>query len=53
MQKCVENGDTEAAHSEADDLLVAALLTLAEKSGDLEIVRQIVDAYESVDKWYA
>ena len=42
LKQCELNGDTEAAHSDADDLLIKYI-------NDVDIQ----DAYEQVDKWYA
>jgi len=42
--------DVEAAHSEADALLMDALLLTGVEP---EKVRQIIDTYQDVEKWYA
>lgn len=45
MQLCVDNDDTEDAHSDADNLLCELL----EKLG----YAQLVEKYREVAKWYA
>jgi hypothetical protein len=45
LRKLNELGDTEAGHALADDLLVEILIKLG--------YQDIVDEYESIDKWYA
>lgn len=45
MKKCVNNGDTECGHIEADDILCDVLTQLGYK--------ELVDLYEKVKKWYA
>lgn len=45
MKKCVNNGDTEVAHLDADDILCDVLTQLGYK--------ELVDLYEKVKKWYA
>ncbi len=57
MQQLAKLGDTETAHSMADDLLLVALRHLgmvsesdAPSSDDIEA---FIAVYESIDKWYA
>lgn len=45
MKECVNNGDTEVAHIDADDILCDVLTQLGYK--------ELVDLYEKVKKWYA
>ena len=45
MKECVNNGDTEVAHLDADDILCDVLTQLGYK--------ELVDIYEKVKKWYA
>lgn len=45
MKECVNNGDTEVAHLDADDILCDVLTQLGYK--------ELVDLYEKVKKWYA
>lgn len=45
MKKCVNNGDTECGHIEADYILCDVLTQLGYK--------ELVDLYEKVKKWYA
>jgi len=45
MEECVDNGDTEAAHSDADDILCRLLHHLG--------YDEILDLYDEVNKWYA
>lgn len=45
MKGCVENGDTEAAHGDADDLLCEFLRKLG--------YNELVEKYLEVNKWYA
>lgn len=45
MRSAVRSGDTEAAHAEADRILVTLLRQLGYK--------ELCDLYEQVDKWYA
>ena len=45
MKKCVNNGDTEVAHLDADNILCDVLTQLGYK--------ELVDLYEKVKKWYA
>jgi hypothetical protein len=45
LQAEVENGDTECAHGNADDILCELL----EKLG----YNEVVDKYNEVSKWYA
>jgi hypothetical protein len=49
MVELQHDGDTEAAHSDADDLLVEALEVLAGK----EYIEPLIEAYNKVDKWYS
>lgn len=42
LKACAENGDTESAHCDADDLLIGFIND-----------PKITEAYESVPKWYA
>lgn len=42
---CQKNGDTEMAHSQADDLLCEFLAALG--------YADVVAEYEKVDKWFA
>ena len=54
MRLQVANGDTEAAHSLADDLLVELLETLPKVTGgDESLVERVIAAYRLVRKWYA
>ncbi len=45
MKECVNSGDTEVAHLDADDILCDVLTQLGYK--------ELVDLYEKVNKWYA
>ena len=45
MKKCVNSGDTEVAHLDADNILCDVLTQLGYK--------ELVDLYEKVKKWYA
>ena len=45
MKECVNNGDTEVAHLDADNILCDVLTQLGYK--------ELVDLYEKVKKWYA
>ena len=45
LAECAKGGDTEMAHSNADDVLCKLLIALG--------YQDIVDAWEEVDKWYA
>jgi hypothetical protein len=45
MQRCIDNGDTEAAHIDADDLLVEFLNKLG--------YTQLTNKFSEVSKWYA
>ena len=45
MEDCIDNGDTECAHGNADDLLCEFLLLLG--------YRELVEKYRQVRKWYA
>ena len=45
MKECVNNGDTEVAHINADAVLCDVLTQLGYK--------ELVDLYEKVKKWYA
>lgn len=45
MKECVNNGDIEVAHLDADDILCDVLTQLGYK--------ELVDLYKKVDKWYA
>lgn len=45
MKECVNNGDTEVAHIDADNILCDVLTQLGYK--------ELVDLYEKVKKWYA
>lgn len=45
LRKLNELDDAEAGHAEADDLLVEILIKLG--------YQDIVDEYESINKWYA
>lgn len=46
------NGDTEVAHSIADEYLITIIKNLADDE-NREQLNRIVDAYEAIDKWYA
>ena len=45
MKECVNNGDTEVAHLDADNIICDVLTQLGYK--------ELVDLYEKVKKWYA
>jgi len=45
LQECQWNGDTEAAHGKADDVLCDLLLSLGYKD--------VVEEWDKVDKWYS
>lgn len=45
MKECVNNGDTEVAHLDADAVLCDVLTQLGYK--------ELVDVYNQVGKWYA
>lgn len=45
MKECVNNGDTEVAHLDADNILCDVLTQLGYK--------ELVDLYDKVKKWYA
>lgn len=45
LKKLQELGDTEAAHSDADEVLCKLLSALG--------YQDVVDEWEKVDKWYA
>ena len=45
MDEQIENGDTEGAHYEADELLCKFLKELG--------MSEIVEKYEKVNKWYS
>lgn len=45
MKECVNNGDIEVAHLDADNILCDVLTQLGYK--------ELVDLYEKVNKWYA
>ena len=45
MKECVNNGDFEVAHLDADNILCDVLTQLGYK--------ELVDLYEKVHKWYA
>lgn len=45
MKECVNSGDTEVAHLDADAVLCDVLTQLGYK--------ELVDLYEKVKKWYA
>ena len=45
MNECLNNGDTEVAHINADAVLCDVLTQLGYK--------ELVDLYEKVKKWYA
>jgi hypothetical protein len=45
LKDCQTSGDTEATHSEADEVLCKFLIALG--------YQDIVDEWEKVDKWYA
>ena len=55
MLKCAKNSDKMRAHGEADDLLLHLIEHLAHSlEGDERgLVYDIMEAYESFDKWYA
>jgi len=50
MLRVAENGDWEAAHMDADRLLVDTVRELAPKN---DTVAEILEAYSAVGKWYA
>lgn len=45
LKKCQEPGDTEAAHANADEVLIKFLTALG--------YADVVAEYEKVDKWFA
>ena len=53
MREHAANCDLEVAHSEADDLLEAALRLLAAQLGLVKEVDDLLEVYESFEKWYA
>lgn len=48
MRECLQNGDIEVAHFDADAILCAAL----ERVGG-DDAKELVKLYTEVDKWYA
>lgn len=52
MTALTAGGDPEAEHGEADNLLIQTihLLTTPEME---ELISQIIEQYEEVEKWYA
>lgn len=48
-------GDQEAAHVEADELLVATVMRLASTHGAdvMEVTQEILEHYVEIPKWYA
>jgi hypothetical protein len=54
MREWAKDDDKEKAHAEADALLIKLLRSIVHYEGfDADIVDQVIDAYESVGKWYA
>ncbi len=56
MKALADHCDPEVAHSDADELLIEALLRLAADSpvvGVMLDVMEITNAYRCVDKWHA
>lgn len=54
MNHLARNGyDTEAAHSDADKLLVDVVLLVGAYTGFDDLIHRIIDSYENVSKWYA
>jgi hypothetical protein len=55
MRSAVINKDTEAAHAEADDLLIECLFKLADTFAPKtkESLEKLVELYGYVNKWYA
>lgn len=45
LQDLINSGDTEIAHSNADDILCQLLISLG--------YQDVVDAWNKIDKWYA
>ena len=48
--------ETEQGHEEADDLLVQALISMAFRYGSIitqDEIKQLVEAYRAIKKWYA
>jgi hypothetical protein len=53
LNSLAKTGDTESAHSEADDLLVEAVKLGASGKLPPKQAKLIIAAYECVEKWYA
>ena len=55
MEALVDATDTERAHADADDILIEALRTVAQKMNKVDSVNinALCDAFEAMDKWYA
>ena len=49
MEDLEKETDIEAAHGNADDLLMEAIKTIEPKS---KLVSKLIKAYNKVDKWY-
>lgn len=49
MRQARDNGDTEGAHSDADQVLLAAVRRHAPPA----FARKLIALYRDVDKWYA
>jgi len=52
MEALADNLDWEASHARADALLVEALRSHATAT-DYKLVEALIEAYESLSKWYA
>lgn len=56
MREWANDSDRERAHGKADALLVTALeslSTMIEEEDDQALIAEIVEAYKSINKWYA
>ena len=53
MQSWTEPGDQEIAHGAGDALLIVALKTLAKDHPKRDVIEKIVNAWESIKKYYS
>ncbi len=53
MEALAHITDLEAAHTDADVLLLEALELLGDQAGERPVVDRLVEAYHQIDKHYA
>lgn len=49
----MDKAPSEYGHDDADTILCRAIEVLAARLGEQELARQLIEAYDAIEKWYA